>query len=379
MSPLIESPGAGAGTHVLLAGVGEYPRLLGGIPPLFSQHENMGQLSSPAISARMLARWFLTTYNNPGRPLRSLELLLSDAASSSFQMPSGDERPVDRATFASMEQAVLAWKRRGDSDQGNLMIFYFCGHGIASGSQTTLLMEDFGTLPEAPLRHAVDFNGLYLGMDKCTARTQCFLIDTCRVASGALLQAFNYSGEPIIYGSALHAAERRAAPVYYATIPGARAYGRSDQMSVFAEALLGALAGAGSDNLDGDDWRIQTDVLNRGIHHLLRRSVERTAAEAQLSMVDQLIRFAVHYLPGSPTVPVEVTCKPESNNQYAVLAYSGNAREDRRDQPQAEDWDLDLEMGRYEFSAELQPPRSGRGKKAVDVTPPYSPVRIEVP
>lgn len=216
-------------------------------------------------------------------------------------------------------------------------------------------------------------------MDKCTARSQCFLIDACRVASGALLQAFNYSGNPIIYGSAVHAAQRRAAPVYYATMPGARAHGRSGQMSFFADALLNALAGAGSDDLDGDgDWRVQTDVLNRGIHHLLRRSVDQTAAEGQLSMVDQLIRFAIHYLPGPPTVPVEVTCNPEYQNEYAVLAYSGNTREDRRNQPQAEDWDLDLEMGRYEFSAELRPPQSGRGKKVVDILPPYRPVRIEV-
>lgn len=380
MSLLVEPPGAGAGTHVLLIGVGQYPRLLGGTPPLFLQHENMGQLSSPPLSARALAKWFLTTYNNPGRPLHSLELLLSDAQGSSFSMPNGDQRPVDRATFASTEHAVLDWKRRGDSDEDNLMILYFCGHGIASGSQTTLLTEDFGTLPEAPLKHSVDFNGLYLGMDKCKARSQCFLIDACRVASGALLEAFGYSGDPIIYGSARHAAVRRAAPVYYATMPGAQAYGRPNHCSFFAEALLKALAGAGSDDLDGEgDWRVQTDVLNRGIHHLLRRAVERTAAEAQLSMVDQLIRFAVHHLQGPPTVPVEVTCNPESDNQYAVLAYSGNARQDRRDQPQAEDWDLDLEMGRYEFSAELQPPRSGQGQAVVDVAPPYRPVRIQVP
>jgi hypothetical protein len=372
---VLNAPSAGPGTHVLIVGVGEYPHLVGGSGVLLPSHDNMGQLNSPPVSARAVATWFLAHYNNPARQLSSLDLLISDPSSATFTAPDRTKHRIERATFANTEQAVLAWKARGDTNEANLVVFFFCGHGIASGSQTTLLLEDFGRLPDAPLNHAVDFNALYLGMDKCDARTQCFFVDACRVASGALLTADKFSGMPIIYGSTR--LKVRKAPVYYATVPGALAYGRVDAPSVFSEALLKALEGAGSDDFDGD-WRIQTDVLNRGIHHLLRRSVDKTAAEAQLSIVDHLTRFALHHLPGRPIVPVEVACDPDDWNQHAVLSFMGRARQEKRMPPLADDWDLDLEEGSYIFSAEIQPPQSGRGSVNSYVGPPYRPVRIGV-
>jgi len=321
-----------------------------------------------------VAQWLLTRYHNPSKPLASLELLISEPGVTQFVMPGGQAVQVDGATMANVETAVRAWKARGDAHEGNLMLFFFCGHGIASGTQLSLVLEDFGSDRDTPLDHVVDFDGLHLGMDKCKARQQCCFIDVCRVASPTLIQAANYSGRPIIHGSAVHAATPRNAPTYFSALLGTSAYGRQGQPSFFTEALLKAFEGAGADDLEGG-WRVQTDMLNLGIHHLLRRAVDETAAAGQVSAVNNLTRFTLHHLRGNPIVPVEVACEPPDRNGEAEFRYQGNGRQDRRAPPRSENWDLELEVGAYQFTAIL-PER----QVAVDdfVRPPFRPVRIRV-
>ena len=193
--------------------------------------------------------------------------------------------PVERANLDCIDEAVLRWKDRGDTNRDHQMVFFFCGHGVNKGLQTTLLLEDFGERSDRPLRQAIDLNQFYLGMDKCAARYQCYFIDACRVASPLLIGADGYAGEPIIYGSASFSPEgRRFAPIYYATIAGDRAYGRDDAPSVFTEALLHALAGAGSDDVYGD-WRVDTDTLHRGISFLVKRALSSIEWLDQVSAI----------------------------------------------------------------------------------------------
>ena len=168
---------------------------------------------------------------------------------------------------------------------------------------TTLLVDDFGAIPAAPLANAVDFHGLHLGMDKCQARQQCYFIDACRVASSTLIDAgaIGFFGDPIIHGGARHSIlGQRSAPIYYSTVAGSRAYGRPETPSIFTEALLKAFSGAGSDDV-ADDWRVYTDTLNRGIHFLLRRMTEGVERVDELVRVGgELTSFTLHYLVGKP-------------------------------------------------------------------------------
>lgn len=119
----------------------------------------MGQLSSAPVSARELARWFLSDFDNPAFPPASLDLLLSDAAGSQFTDPSGQTHGIGRATFSNVETAVFDWFQRGMASPDNLMILFYCGHGLGKGKQTILLAEDFGSLPDTlSLKRAVDFD-----------------------------------------------------------------------------------------------------------------------------------------------------------------------------------------------------------------------------
>jgi hypothetical protein len=46
-------------THAIVVGVGAYPHLNGGTGVLTPDHDGMGQLSSPPVSAHMFAAWLI--------------------------------------------------------------------------------------------------------------------------------------------------------------------------------------------------------------------------------------------------------------------------------------------------------------------------------
>jgi hypothetical protein len=365
-------------THAIVIGVGAYTHLVGGDGALFRDHEGMGQLNSPPYSARAFACWLMSKYRNPKKPLASLELLLSDAQNHEFTFPDGEVTQVENASKANVKRSVRCWIERGDQSRDNLVIFYFCGHGIASGPETALLLDDFGEWQNAPLENAIDFRGLHLGMDKCRAREQTYFIDACRTASPTLIESFNYSGDPIIQGSARHSTfGRRHAPVYYSTVAGNRAYGRFGVPSVFTEALLMALNGAGSDDVEGD-WRIYSDMLNRGIGYTLEIVKGDAIKLDQIISVDGLTRFTLHYLDGKPIVPVTIGCNPSMANRLAKLSYSDGSKDVVRLHKEETNWDVNMEVGDYRFSAKFQGGPFVDKDKQGHVRPPFRRITIVV-
>ena len=168
----------GPATHVIVIGVGAYPHLIGGSDALCNDHDGMRQIESPPISAKSFAKWLIENFNNPDKPLATVSLLLSESIPEKFQNPkTGQNLDVKVATFKNVFKAIKKWKARGDQNPGNLLIFYFCGHGISQGLDTSLLLADFGQDEDNPLANAIDFRKFYLGMDQCAALQQCFFID----------------------------------------------------------------------------------------------------------------------------------------------------------------------------------------------------------
>jgi len=369
----------GPSTHAVVIGVGAYSHLLGGDGDLFPGHESMGQLTSPPQSAYDFATWLINKYRNPAKPLASLELLVSDAQSTGFTLPDGQVKPVDQANMNNVKKAVLDWIDRGNTNVEHFMIFYFCGHGIASGLLTSLLLEDFGERHDSPLMQAIDFQEFYLGMDKCKARQQCYFIDACRAASPTLIESSGFKGDPIIYGSVRHSdLGSRRAPIYYSTVAGSRAYGRTGAPSLFTEALLKALDGAGSDDVDGD-WRVDTDTLNRGIDYILTRMIGEDLQIDQVSPVCELTRFTFHHLDGRPIVPVTIGCEPHTANEKANLSYSNPAGQKMiRPAVKPAPWDVYLEEGNYQFYADFPGGEFHNNNEGRYIRPPFRPVQIPV-
>jgi hypothetical protein len=378
MSLVFEQPAPGPAAHAIIIGVGTYAH----VPS--PDFPGLGELSSPPHSARAMATWLLSEYHNDDRPLASLELLVSEgAAAGTFTPPGGAETAVERATFANAEQALKRWKARGDANAGHLMLFYFCGHGVARGSIASLLLEDFAADPGDPLQQAINFTEFYSGMDRCLARQQCYFVDACRVVSEDLLLRYaGYAGEPIFHGSATGAAGgTRYAPIFYATTQGSRAYSLQGQPSLFSQALLKSLRGAGSQR-PAHTWLVKPGNLYIGLDFVLQRLVEGAQGALQVCSSDNLVNaFALHYLPGEPTLPVAVGCVPDKATAAAELScmLPDGSSQVRPAQPaQPARWDLDLPPGNYEFRARFAAGDFQDGSAQTYLYPPGQDVEIEV-
>ena len=393
MDPVFETPVAGPATHAIVIGVGAYLHLPGGqafaqrlgVPWMaYPDHEGMGQLSSPPQSARAVARWLLTEYRNPERPLASLHLLLSEPEAGTITLASGEERAVERASFDNVKAAIKDWKLRGDQSADHHLLFYFCGHGVNRGLITTMLLDDFGEDPGEPLEQAIDLNGFYAGMDQCQARRQCYFIDACRIPSAALIERFeDYAGDEIIHGSAYLSPVPRYAPIFYSTVAGSAAYSREGQASLFTQALLRSLAGAGSKPDDEDNWLVYTGgTLQESIQFLLKMATEATAGPGQVNSADHIEGegFALHYLPGRPIVPILVALKPAEAIDSAELSYANIDGSDPVVRPpgSASEWEVEIPEGRYRFAARFAGGPYHEKEEERTVFPPGRKVSLEV-
>jgi hypothetical protein len=368
----------GPATHALVIGVGHYPHLPGGGgKPRYAGNDGLAQLKSPPESARQVARWIAESFESTERPLGSLSLLTSEKNPRPFKYRiKGKTKSVtaEAASITNVEAAIREWRRRGDSHEGNLLVFFFCGHGIAAGSELALLMQDFGAVPAAPLDGALNFRGTYRGMEECLAREQVYFIDACRVGS-PLLQNNNGAGTrtPVQWTGAVDipSGRRRLGPTFYSTLPDASAYAKAGEASVFTQALLACLAGAASGNETGNGWRVRTSRLVDALDYLMAQASEEIGLQtAQIPSTDDGVKVELNTLQ-APVVPVVVQLDPAAALPLATLRCENGKFKDRR-APRAAPWRLALAPADYNFFADFK----GRQFKAASmldeaVLPPF--------
>ena len=374
----------GPSTHALVIGVGLYPHLQGGTGVRSSQYDGMGQLTSPPASARGFANWVIGEFRNPNKPLASVSLLLSEAPRRPFTNPrTGNDVDIEPATIDNVRASINDWVDRGDTDEGNLLLFYFCGHGISQGPDYALLLEDFGADPRNALDGAIDFRQLHLGMETCVASQQCFFVDACRSSSDTLIETQRYAGRVIIQpGPRPVGLAPREPPIFYAALSGHDAYARPNSVSLYTEALLAALKGAGADDAEGD-WRIDTTQLHRALDFFMRRAGDSGQSLTQVPQSGNHSTFFLHYLRAKPKSPVLVRCAPDQALEHANLdcrvgATSLHQRQAATIVVEPPAWNLSLEVGKYEFSARFPDGRYHDAARTVHVRPPYRKVLLEV-
>ncbi|MET7851997.1 caspase family protein [Streptomyces avermitilis] len=350
-------------THGLVVGVGKYPHLDGGEAPV-ADADGMRQLSSPPLSARAFASWLLAEYRDPRRPLGSVSLLLSEEQPAPFVNPrTRTAHEVEVATIDNILAAVTQWYDRGDSHVDNRLVFYFCGHGISQGDDMALLAADIFADPHNPLNGALDFAGLMNGLKRCKASQQVFFLDACRSNSDVLIEASGtrFAGRtPLGAGARPLDLPRRFHIPYYATLSGDQSHARPGQVSLFTEALLKSLAGAASDDPEGD-WRVNTAHLLEAIDHFMHQPCfAGLVAGVQVPSVGELPVFVLHQLAGPPVVPVYVGCDPAQDNAEAEFVCLEGGRERLRRTPNDVDdtdpeseWAIELSFGDYDFQARL--------------------------
>lgn len=365
----------GPGTHVFIVGVGAYPHLRGGTGNPTPQPMGMGQLTSPPLSAMKMLEWVDKELNNPLAPLKSIEVLVSQPNAATYTDKYGTAAPIDGATFANFEVSAKAWFDRASSDEKNVAIFYFCGHGLGDGLNSQLLLSDYGST-NRPLRHAVNFSAFRLAMGACKAAKQLFLLDACRVVDPTmLLDPFNMGDAGLPPGNVTKMPTHIANPVIYSAKAGEQAFGPANGISYFTDALLHGLGRCGVYLSKGTKWAVSPSQLQMAIAGLLDDYSGKPHCP-----VDGLVGtgFEIHFLDKAPEVVVSVTLRPSNVNADATIKATCSGVEVIRpnlDHP----WRTFLPFGPCAVNAVFPaPPKYTAKTMSLYLQPPWQEIELEV-
>ena len=302
------------------------PYILSGERALLTErNEGMGQLGSPAPSARSLASWLIQNLHDPRKPLATVALLISEYDLQPFRNPrTGEDHPVEVASVTNAKVAVREWGARGQR-AGDRLLFYFCGHGIANGTKSLCYwpISDRAHITRWKPRSTLITSGLVW---RRSPRGTVFLR---RRLPGELRNGAR--GERLHGGSYILARyhESTCSRPSAATVscvlfhyPGRGRLRVSWSSQPFTDALVRALNGAGSDDNEGD-WRVSTTGLKRAIDFFMDRAFQAGAFQVQVPATNNLTTFFLHYLDCKPMAHVFVGCRPEMANALADLLSPG--------------------------------------------------------
>ena len=307
-------------THVFIIGVGHYRYGKGGSEPVTPDGDYIGQLTSPPVSARALADWFIRDFNNAARPLGSVALLLSEQAVASTYtppqtalVPAPQAYRVPVADHAQVTAAALAWIERLKHNKDNMAVFYFCGHGMTWNSNTTMLLRDFGQDSNNPIAEAIAVDQVVETMKNCPAIYQAFFIDCCRTRQDDLLEGQAVIGTPAFFltpRARQHADVRRQA-VYYATSDDRPAAGGKNRTSLFTEALMDGLSLVAAENETGN-WVVRTGRLVDAMTRLVGLKLKSAGGTIQIPAPKWMHSFDFNSTQMPPGVRTYVTAKDTS-------------------------------------------------------------------
>lgn len=341
-------PDAQPAVHVLIVAVGDYPHLADGSSgKKFEKHAGMGQLSSPPISACRVADWFRTEYTPYQSQLATVDVLCS--GDQPFLDDAGNKIVVERATLINLRTAVTTWHARGNLTEHDTLIFYFCGHGVTTGAVSSLLLEEFGSQPLDPFSTgAVDAGGFMSGMQTCKALNQLFLLDACRsVPTDYLLNFGDIRGVPLVNSPKHKNLGVSRQVCIWASQLGQAAYGRPGLGTIFTDAWLAAMRGAGArQDSNTFNWVIQGTTLTEGINEFIKRSEGANKQFATPGLMT--IGFPIHVLHGLPMVPVNVVCKPAAESPHVDLSCDPGAL---KASGLIGPWHIELQHGVYHVTA----------------------------
>jgi hypothetical protein len=391
--------GGGPGLHALIVGVSQYRHLLGGSGPTAS-FVDLRQLSSAARSAYALYRWLLDRQQRLPIPLASVRLLLSPSPEELDAEPGLAELsgPCGLEAFLT---AAYDWRADADTHRGGYTLFYFAGHGIqANGTDTALLLEDFGDGRGGLLRNAVSTQNLIAGMSHSrsrtnTARTQLYFIDTSRDTPAWVGRSMSAAPSPVfnIEVSQATMPDDRTATCFYATAPSARAYAFARKQSLFSRALVECLEGAAARPVDdlegaasGEPGETRWGVTLYSLSSALSQRMQELSEQFN---IDQMVRVdgsdaVINYLPGPPDVQVEISIEPPGAQQFASVkitnALGGETVLDLPAPLSPHPYVASMPAGVYAVSVSFDstaPPYKGwQGVRMV--TPPAAKIKIKV-
>lgn len=367
---------AGAGTHVFLIGVGHYPHLKNGGGKQVKGQAQLGQLTSPPNTAHELLKWFDTELNNPEAPLKSVEVLISGAVPLVFEDADGLTQEVEGVTLNKVKVAAEAWFDRLDTDENNIGVFYFCGHGLGDGYTTQLLLSDYGKSAIA-LENAIHFNGFKLAMGTCRAKRQIYFVDACRSVDATMLTDPNQKGSALLPSDVLKVFDG-AAPAFFAAKQGEQAYGHPNGLSRFGMALLDSLRKFGVSRHKGKKWKVSPQTLQVAMAAILQDPASDRPECTTEGIVGTGSNFTLHELQGKPQVMLDVFLSVAEASDAAAITCSYNGKVSARpngDHP----WRAIVDEGNCDISAQFPVGSIYVSTQiAESVFPPHQQIELEV-
>ena len=371
--PFVEDPSLvhhvdvnGPGTHVISLGIGHYDHLEGGGQAPTRHHLNLKQLTSPPISARKVAAWFIENFDCTESPLASVALVLSERQSAEFRNGrTGRTFTVPTGLTEEVRSALRAWVRRAEVDPQNRIMLYFSGHGLSEGLQNLYLLRDYGKDSDDPLAGALNYQSFIAGLATRKPSNQFLLFDACRSADQ--IAALNRNGGQPIFaavpdGRLEITQPMRQCPIF-STEVDRQALGRPNEESLCARAFIRVMNGACCTK-EENEWYITTDRIVEALTYFqnreLRKSERRQPADA-----NSYARIHLRRLTRTPSIPVFVRLgDPTLASRVRIEAVRVRQNGSRRlvSDPKSEgwqakeEWEIELEIGEYTFRAEhLEP------------------------
>jgi hypothetical protein len=320
MSTIVDNAVPGPATHALIVAVGYYHHLPGGAGRTVQNTMGLRQLTTPPLSAKAVVDWLVNDYKNPAAPLGSIELLASAPGGYTY-----GARTVDGATLNNVLAARDSWLPRLEGNPGNVAFFYFCGHGVERDTQY-LLLEDFGASDADPMAASIDLDRFHDHMTACPADTQIFVADACREVPWELITTYDAMGTAVVQGQRGGNTDRKA-PILRAAAQGRPAFGAPGEVTLFTQALLAALRGAGAveEPYASDHWVVRYFHLASAIRALLANVPEGTPRQ-EFRTGGEGGDILLAELAGPPQVSVQLDFIPPETAAYATIELSSALR-----------------------------------------------------
>ena len=358
----------GPGVHVVLIGVGRFSTaraaelLEDDAPP-----DGFIDLETPMHSVEAFAAWLQAHLHVAKTPLKTIRAL----ASSSARTSSLDVSPP---TFQNLANNVRQWAADLDTDEENLGIFYFCGHGLRIGEMQFLLAEDFGTERHAPFDNTIEPELFANAMRQYRARRQLFLIDACSTEVPFKKKYENARPRTLVQAAENGNLAGSEQCLIRASKLGTRAFGLRNGPSLFMDALLRAMKGGGAVSEQGG-WVISTDMLKMALSWLIQSRPEGVGQEVSFGGGTLSSSVSFQTVAGRPLVPVRVMCDPRDFESVSALHVNSAQHSPAGGWPE----DFDMPRGAHDFQAVETGPQGPtvRGEVMQEpIAPPYTVVAI---
>lgn len=367
-----------SGLHVFIGGVSLYRHLPNGGGKQATDNYGMQQLSSTALSAFNFYQWLIAPNRIFPLPIATCRVLLTPSAgekAESSELAAFDVEECNRKNFA---RELREWRTDSATDKDNITLFYFAGHGIQNTkTNTVLLLDDFGDPDEGTLTNTASAGNIFYGMappeQKFSplaniARTQFYFIDTCRVLPSQL-KNFQPMSVPDVFNVELAGREDRHAPMFYAALPGTKAYALKNEQTFFSKALIECLSGAAGNTSQENDadgnpkWHVSVQSLNITLDKFFGEiaNLPNTDQEFSLEGIPTGDR-TIQWLDGPPLVKAKVKVNPAlavNNIKLEFVDFNGQSSFPVADKLEEDMIRCRMQAGFYRVNARIEPPHEG--------------------